>query len=194
MNGKQNRSRAQETTLRIQFAQLLLLTSILLIASGCRTAPAQPGASPTFTPRPTSTPRPAPTFELPTPDGDTLALADYAGQVILINFWASWCPPCTAEMADLEAYYQAHKDAGFVIIAINLEESPAVVADFVERQGLTFPVALDLDGRTFGEYGGRGLPTTFFLRRDGALLGYWPGVLTTEMLEERLTPIIRGED
>lgn len=180
--------------MRARYSLVLLIMSILLMTPGCVTAPTQPGAFPTFTPRPTSTPRPAPAFELPTLDGDTLALADYAGQIVLINFWASWCPPCTAEMSDFEAYYQAHKDAGFVIIAINLEESPDVVADFVERQGLTFPVALDLNGRTFGEYGGRGLPTSFFVRRDGALLGYWPGALTVEMLEDRLTPLIRGEN
>lgn len=169
------------------------LAGLLLLALlGCRAPGPQSGAPEAAVAHSTATPRPALAFELPTPDGGALALSDYAGQVVLVNFWASWCPPCNDEMADLEAYYREHQAEGFVIIGINVEESPEVVNAFIERHAVTFPIALDLDGKLLREYRAPGLPTSYFVDREGNLLGYWPGPLTAERLDLHLTALIQG--
>ncbi len=72
-----------------------------------------------------------------------MRLSDYAGKVVLLNAWATWCPPCKAEMPDLNAYYHAHQDEGFVILAINAGDSASVAAAFADQIGLSFPVLLD---------------------------------------------------
>lgn len=129
-------------------------------------------------------------FSLPALSGADIQLSNYNGKVVVLNFWASWCAPCQAEMNDLETYYQNHKDQDFVIIGINLEEDADVVAAFVEAQKVTFPIALDNNAKVGREYGISGMPTTFFVDRDGSLLGYWPGAVSYAMLEETLSPLL----
>jgi peroxiredoxin len=136
---------------------------------------------------------PAPDFTLETLDGETVQLEDYAGEVVLINFWASWCPPCKAEMPDLQRYYEAYRDEGFVILGVNASEERGAVEAFVADHDITFPVAIDSTQEMMGEYGVTGLPSSFFVDREGRILGYWPGVLTFDLLEERLTPVLEAE-
>ncbi len=188
---------------------LTLVTVSLLAGCGTRgegeaeATAAPPTATQPVAPSPQATPstaetKPAPThdavmvpnFSLESIDGKTVTLRDYKGKIILINFWASWCPPCQAEMPSLEAYYRDHKDDGFIVLAVNHKEPQETVAAFAEKMDLTFPVLLDTDGSTAQTYGVTGMPTSFFVGRDGELLGYWPGALTQEMLEQGLTPVL----
>ncbi|MFP4345038.1 MAG: TlpA family protein disulfide reductase [Anaerolineales bacterium] len=142
---------------------------------------------------PSSERPPAPDFTLETLAGETVQLQDYAGEIMLLNFWASWCPPCKAEMPDMQRYYEAYRDEGFVILGINAGEEQGTVENFVADYDITFPVAIDSTQQVMGEYGVTGLPSSFFVDREGRILGYWPGVLTFDMLEERLTPILETE-
>jgi peroxiredoxin len=132
----------------------------------------------------------APEFALQTVDGRTVKLSDYRGQVVLLNTWATWCPPCRAEMPDLEAYYRDHQDDGFVVLAINSQESVDTVTGFLGDHGFTFPVLLDPDGVVMSSYEIRGLPTSFFIDRDGMVRGVWSGQLSPARLKELVDPLL----
>src|SRR6266480_628274 len=90
-----------------------------------------------------SRPKLAEDFTLPTPAGATFRLSEQRGKVVLVNFWATWCPPCLEEMPAMERLWRRHKDAGFVLVAISLDGDPKKVPPFVSSHKFSFPVALD---------------------------------------------------
>jgi peroxiredoxin len=111
-----------------------------------------------------------PAFELPSPDGRLHASGDYAGQPLLINFWATWCPPCRGEMADLEALQRRLAPAGLRLLAISVDEDVNLVREYLRREGLTFTVLLDAGQRWAGAaLGVPGFPTTYLVGRDGVI-------------------------
>ncbi len=113
----------------------------------------------------------APKIELTSLDNISYNLSDLNGQVVIVNFWASWCPPCKAEMPAIEETYQKYKDQGLVILGINLTSSDDVtkVDQFVHEYALTFPILLDEKGETANRYQVSSLPTTFFINKDGVI-------------------------
>jgi peroxiredoxin len=114
----------------------------------------------------------APDFALRDLDGRTVRLSDYRGQVVLINFWATWCVPCAAELPHLQRLYEQHQGEGLVILAISMDgpESVAAVGPQVRQYGLTFPVLLDQETRVVGIYNPkRTAPFTAIIDRGGAL-------------------------
>jgi peroxiredoxin len=113
----------------------------------------------------------APDFSLPTSSGEIITLSDLRGQAVLINLWATWCPPCRAEMPAIEKVYNEYKDEGFVVLAINMthQDDPFNIAPFVAEHGLTFPILLDETGATARAYQLRSLPSSFFIGRDGII-------------------------
>jgi peroxiredoxin len=110
-------------------------------------------------------------FSLPTPDNGTFRLRDHHGKVVLINFWATWCPPCLAEMPAMERLWQQHRDSGFMMVAVSVDADPTKVAPFVAEHKLTFPIALDPRMQVAEQYGVRALPSSFLVDRAGALAG-----------------------
>lgn len=113
----------------------------------------------------------APDISLAQMDGQPVELAQLRGQVVVINFWASWCPPCRAEMPALERAYQAERERGLEILAVNTtyqDQLPAAQA-FVAEHGLSFPILLDTTGEAANRYHMRALPTTFFVDREGVI-------------------------
>jgi peroxiredoxin len=113
----------------------------------------------------------APDFTLETLDGKSITLSDLRGQVVLINLWASWCPPCRAEMPAIDAVYRKYRDAGFVVLAVNTtyQDTESDARAFVQKLGLTFPILFDRDGATSRRYNLQGLPTSYFVGRDGVI-------------------------
>lgn len=113
----------------------------------------------------------APDFELQTLTGSSLRLSNLRGKVVILNLWASWCPPCKAEMPTLERIYQEYHSQGLEILAVNntIQDSSAAAADFVQQNGLTFPVPLDVEGRVSQGYLLSALPTTFFIDSNGII-------------------------
>jgi peroxiredoxin len=113
----------------------------------------------------------APGFTLDTLHGDPITLSDLRGKAVVVNLWASWCPPCRAEMPALQAAYDADRDRGLVVLAVNMthQDSEADAAAFIEEFGLTFPVALDRDGTVARQYLLRALPSTYFVGPDGVI-------------------------
>ena len=124
---------------------------------------------------------PAGDFTLERLDGETVQLSDLQGKAVLVNFWATWCVPCRAEMPLIEQYAQQYGDQ-LVVLGVNYAESPRAVADFVAEVGITFPILLDRDGRTADSYFVRSYPATFFIDQQGIIRAQHLGVLTTEQM------------
>jgi len=108
-------------------------------------------------------------FSLNTPGSGKVRLLDYRGQVVLINFWATWCPPCLEEMPAMERLYRQHRELGFTLVAVSVDADSKLVAPFVTAHKFTFPVALDPSMSMANTYGVRALPSTFIVARDGTL-------------------------
>ena len=119
-----------------------------------------------------------------------VALSDYRGQVLLVNNWATWCPPCKAEMPTLKEYYEAHQTDGFVLIGINAGEDVDEVAMFASSLSLTFPVWVDLQESSLRAFRTSSLPSSFVIDRDGQVRLAWTGAIDRDTLEEHVTPII----
>lgn len=113
----------------------------------------------------------APDFSLPSLDGDPVTLSALRGQVVFLNFWATWCPPCREEMPSIERLHRELRIEGLAVLALDVGESPAVVARFVESFRLSFPVLLDADSEVSRRYGISGLPTTVLVDRSGRVVG-----------------------
>ncbi len=126
----------------------------------------------------------APDFTLTSPEGARVALSDFRGKTVVLNFWATWCPPCRAEMPELQAVWEERGEGrDLVVLAVDVEESADAVAGFVESLALTFPVVLDVDGAVADHYGLPGLPSTFFIDADGVLRAQVLGPVFGELLE-----------
>lgn len=135
----------------------------------------------------------APNFTLPTLTGGPVTLADWRGQPILINFWASWCVPCRQEMPELVRLAAEHKAQGLVILAVNLtvQDTLPEINAFVKEMGLTFPVVLDTTGDvTTTMYRVPGLPTSVFINRGGRITRIQLGAMTKQQMEEFIATIL----
>ncbi len=110
-------------------------------------------------------------FTLATPDGKRVALGDFRGKMVFVNFWATWCPPCREEMPSMERLYRREKDHGLVILAVSLDSDPKAVSPFVKEHGLTFPVVVDTKMDAANLYGVRAVPSSFMIDRDGYMRG-----------------------
>jgi peroxiredoxin len=113
----------------------------------------------------------APDFTLDSLDGGQTTLSDLRGHIVLVNLWASWCLPCRAEMPAIERVYRSYKDLGLIVLAVNAtnQDSVAAARAFIEARGLTFPVLLDRTGSVSAAYNLRGLPSSFFIDRQGVI-------------------------
>jgi peroxiredoxin len=112
--------------------------------------------------------QPAKDFEVRAPDNKTLRLSDFKGQVIFLNFWATWCKPCEEEMPAMQRLYQEYKSKGLVVLAISADaEGAVVVTPFVRKHKLTFPIGLDPKLNVSGLYGVWAVPATYIIDRQG---------------------------
>jgi peroxiredoxin len=145
---------------------------------------------------------PAPALRLPLIDGDTADLSAYRGRVVLVNIWATWCPPCITELPSMQRTYEAFADRGLEILAVAVDARPGerqpdgrivgVVSEFVDRFGLTFRVAVDPTGGTERLLGVNYLPTTLLVDREGRIRArevggrYWDTEPYVDMIEALL--------
>lgn len=115
-------------------------------------------------------------------DGKEQRLTQYRGKVVLVNFWATWCKPCTTEMPAMQAMYDKLRDKGFVVLAINELEDDAKVIEHIKRYGHTFPVLMDRDNKVANQFGVFGLPVSVFIDEQGVVQEYIKGGLLTEQV------------
>jgi peroxiredoxin len=114
---------------------------------------------------------PAPNFSLPDLDGKMVSLSDYRGKVVLLNIWATWCPPCVEEMPSMEKLYQELQGEGFEILAVSIDESGAQdVLPFMQKHKLSFPALTDSKGAIKNLYQTTGVPESFIIDKDGILV------------------------
>jgi thiol-disulfide isomerase/thioredoxin len=132
----------------------------------------------------------APQLSLQNLAGETESLADYLGQVVLVNNWATWCPPCKAEMPTLVAYHNEHEEDGFSIIAVEAGEPLDEVLPFVKSFSMTFPVWLDPNGEALKAFRNGTLPNSYVIDRAGTVRYAWTGEISKAMLEKYVTPLI----
>ncbi len=136
----------------------------------------------------------APDFTLKATDGKTYSLSDLRGQAVIINLWATWCPPCRAEMPAIQKLYDEYKDQGLIVLAVNstVQDDPLAVAPFAAQYGLTFPILLDTTGEVTKAYQLRSLPSSYFIGRDGVIhevvIG---GPMAEALLRTRIEDILK---
>ncbi|MBX0328180.1 TlpA family protein disulfide reductase [Oscillochloris sp. ZM17-4] len=131
----------------------------------------------------------APTFSLSTPEGVPVSLEGLRGQVVLVNFWATWCPPCRAEMPAIQAAYARYAGQGFTVVAVTANEQPANVTDFFTARGLSFPALLD-DGRVHAAYRASGLPSSFFIDRQGVVRAVYRGAMSDAVIASEVERLL----
>lgn len=136
---------------------------------------------------------PLSSFSLTDIQGNKVKLSDYKGKVVLVNAWATWCPPCRAKMPDLNAYYQAHQTDGFMVLAVNAGDPLSSAAAFAQSNGLAFPVLLDPDLQLLDGFGIHSFPTSIVVGRDGRVKTIHVGMFTPQALETEVTPLLAQE-
>jgi len=151
----------------------ILLLVVFILGAGWIWVSRVPPAA-TTSGKPPQSPRQgfiAPDFTLDLLGGGQVSLSELRGSVLMINLWASWCPPCRAEMPAIQNAYEDYHDRGFEVLAINTtyQDQEEAAQAFVNEFGLTFPVLLDRTGSVANRYLLRALPTTFFVDRDGVI-------------------------
>ena len=125
-------------------------------------------------------------FLLPDLDGNSVALSDFEGRPVIVNFWATWCAPCRLEMPELQNAYEAHQEAGLALLAVNAQEQEQQVREFFDELGFSFTPLLDEDGQVGRAYGALGLPSTYFINAAGEVTAVHRGILTEGQIDDYL--------
>lgn len=136
---------------------------------------------------------PAPDFTLPAQDGGDVTLSALRGQVVVVNLWTAWCPPCREEMPALDEVYRRYREQGLVVLGVNstFQDVEETAAGFARDLGLTFPILFDREGTVSRRYELQALPTTYFVDRQGVIrevvIG---GPLSVETIESKMLPLL----
>ncbi len=139
----------------------------------------------------------APDMTLELLDGRQVTLSDLRGKVVLVNLWATWCPPCRAEMPAIEKTYQTFKSQGVEVLAVNAttQDSESAVTAFIKDNALTFPVALDRSGEVSNRYALSGLPSSFFIDRKGIIRAVVVGGPMSEaLIQSKIETLLKEEE
>ncbi len=132
---------------------------------------------------------PAPDFSYTLLDGSTHKLSDLQGKKVMINFWATWCPPCNAEMPDIQEASEKFADEGFVVLAVSQDIETELIPPFAQKFNLTFPLIADPRQQIGSTYGVRGMPSSYFLNTDGTIHSMVQGMVNVDIIEQTLENI-----
>jgi thiol-disulfide isomerase/thioredoxin len=178
-------------TKRRYFPLLLLGFGLILISGSLYFALQYSASQPKLNAVPVEVNFPAPDLALTDLEGRNSSLAALRGQVVLVNLWATWCPPCKAEMPALESFYRKYRDDGFRVVAVNDGDPTSDVIQFVKDYGLTFPVWLDPTYiATEQAFRSLNLPSSYIINREGIVVMQWIGGINKKNLEQYVAPVI----
>jgi peroxiredoxin len=163
---------------------ILLLGALLLIGCGTASAPTTPTAG-----------EPAPPLALPTLDGEIVALDSLRGNVVLVNFWASWCEPCTREMPLFQQWHEQYEAEGLRILGVDTlhQDQLAAVEAFIQEREITYPILLDEEGDTSRQWLIRGLPRTYVVDREGIVRALHIGEFEQSDFEQQVLPLLEQQ-
>ncbi len=176
---------------------LVMLSASVLVIAGCSPGPAPQASAPSSIPSPNEgiqVGNVAPDFQLPNLDYEPISLNELRGKPVVLNFWASWCPPCKDEMPYLQEIHEEYSGSGLVLLAINLGESLSTVENFLQSNDYSFPVLLDTRGVVAQQYRVINIPTTYFIDGDGIIQEKRIGAfINAAQIEEQLSKIMPGQ-
>lgn len=129
-------------------------------------------------------------FSLPDQTGKLHTLSGHKGRVVMVRFWADWCPNCKEEMPRIDGVYRNLKEKGFVVLGVNVKQGEEAVAAFIKENSISFPTPMDKDAATAKRYGVVGLPTTFIVDKDGKIREKVMGDMTKEDVERLVMPLL----
>ena len=167
--------------------RLLVVAIIFSLVGGCHT---QEGAEGDKSLEIADTGQEAPDMPMPGIEGGVVRFDSFKGKVIVLNFWATWCPPCRKEMPLLESTYKRYKDKGLVILGINYNEDRERVLKFTQEMGVTFPIILDKELNLTRKYGVLALPATFFIDKKGIIRDQYKGEIVEEIIATKVEPLL----
>jgi thiol-disulfide isomerase/thioredoxin len=168
--------------------RLLVIASVIFL-SACYNAP-DPGSGPTGGGPGSLAGAPAPSFDVVRTDGRTDSLARHRGQVVLVNIWATWCPPCREEMPALQRF--SRENAGkVVVLGIDQGESASVAQAYAQQRGVTFPILVDEKQQYGRAYAAPGMPTSVVVGRDGRVVNGFDGAMTIEQMRAFVAPAFK---
>ena len=136
--------------------------------------------------------RKAPEFLADSINGKPVSLSNFPESPIILNFWASWCPPCRDETPHFEKIWRLYKEKDVVVIGINVQDDLNSANEYISEFDVTFINGMDKNGRIMVDYGVTGLPVTFFLDREGMIIGRWVGSIGASSLESRVEALENG--
>ena len=132
----------------------------------------------------------APDFNLKLPDGGALGIEDLRGQVVMLDFWASWCQPCRDEAPALAQVYREYRERDVEFVGINLWDNPGDAELFLQQEGHEYPNGIDAEGKIAISYGVRGIPEKFFISRDGSIARKFTGPMNPDLLRQILDTLL----
>ena len=128
----------------------------------------------------------SPDFTLESLTKESVTLSSLTGQIVVLNFWATWCPPCKEELPDFQAAWEKYKDEGVVFLGISIDQNRSEVESFIKDSGITYTILLDLSSQVASQYGITAIPTTFILDVDGTVLFSQVGGMTEDQLSSQI--------
>jgi len=128
----------------------------------------------------------SPDFTLESLTKESVTLSSLTGQIVVLNFWATWCPPCREELPDFQAAWEKYKDEGVVFLGISIDQNRSEVESFIKDSGITYTILLDLSSQVASQYGITAIPTTFILDVDGTVLFSQVGGMTEDQLSSQI--------
>jgi cytochrome c biogenesis protein CcmG/thiol:disulfide interchange protein DsbE len=184
-------SQKQKTNLRQLIPLVLIGVGLILIGLVVTGFLSKGGNSSTeYSVVPSEVNFPAPDLTLNDLSGQPVNLTDYRHLILLVNNWATWCPPCKSEMPTLQKYFQEHQQQGFMLIGIEAGDSAEDVSSFIDNYKLTFPVLLDPNEKSLAAFRNDSLPSSYVIDHAGTVVMAWTGPISHAMLEQYLTPLL----